>query len=43
MALAQHSQTWAADTERAQTLVQGSVELFAFPWGRIQPYVCQIC
>ena len=34
-----HNETFDSETERAQTLTQGSVMLFANPWGRVQPYV----
>ena len=39
LAFAHHDETWNDQTERSQTLGQGSVMLFANPWGRVQPYV----
>ncbi len=36
--LTHHAQSWAADTERSQTIAAGSVQLFAFPWTRVSPY-----
>ena len=33
-----HNQTWDDSSERAQTVSQGSVMVFANPWGRISPY-----
>lgn len=34
-----HDQTWSPNSERSQTQFQGSVELFAYPWTRVSPYV----
>lgn len=39
LAVQHHNETFDGDTERAQTLAQGSAMLFANPWGRVQPYV----
>jgi len=36
--LSHFNQTWDAGSDRAQTSVAGSVELFAFPWTRVSPY-----
>jgi opacity protein-like surface antigen len=36
--LSHWNQTWSAQTERSQTSIAGSVELFAFPWTRVSPY-----
>lgn len=33
-----HAQSYTLDTERAQTMAGGSVQLFAFPWTRVSPY-----
>ncbi len=33
-----HAQSYTLDTERAQTVAAGSVQLFAFPWTRVSPY-----
>jgi opacity protein-like surface antigen len=38
-AISHHNETFDGGTERAQTVGQGSVMLFANPWGRVQPYV----
>lgn len=38
LALQHHNQTFTNDTERSQTLTQGSVVLFATPWARVSPY-----
>lgn len=37
-AISHHDQTWEEVTERSQTIGQGSVMVFANPWGRISPY-----
>ncbi|MFT7522018.1 MAG: hypothetical protein ACI9MC_004170, partial [Kiritimatiellia bacterium] len=34
-----HDEYWNESSERGQTLSQGSLMLFANPWGKIQPYV----
>lgn len=39
LAVTHHDETWNTASERSQTLGQGSVMLFANPWGRVQPYV----
>ncbi len=39
LGLQHHSQTFTSETERSQTQVNGSVELFAFPWTRVSPYL----
>jgi len=37
--LLHHAQSYSINTERAQTMAAGSVQLFAFPWTRVSPYV----
>jgi len=37
-AITHHDQTWEDDSERSQTIGQGSIMVFANPWGRISPY-----
>lgn len=39
LAVQHHNETFDLNTERSQTLMQGSAMLFANPWGRVQPYV----
>lgn len=34
-----HSQTWSDSSERTSDPISASVELFAFPWSRVSPYV----
>lgn len=34
-----HDQTWSSDTERTYQPLQASVELFAWPWTKVNPYV----
>ena len=36
---AQHSQTWDDGTERINQPLQASVNLYAFPWTRVSPYL----
>lgn len=36
--LSHSNQTWSAQTERAQTMGQASVMVFATPWSRVSPY-----
>lgn len=38
LGLSHHNQNFSNTTERSQTLVQGSAQLFLFPWGRVQPF-----
>lgn len=33
-----HSQTWESGTERIQQPIMTSMQLFAFPWSRVNPY-----
>ena len=37
--LSHHSQSWSTESERSQTMAAGNVQLFAFPWTRVSPYV----
>lgn len=39
VAVQHHNQSWSFDTARSQTLLSGSLELFAFPSSRLSPYV----
>ncbi len=39
VAIQHHDQTWSPNSERSQTMMSGSVELFAYPWTRVSPYV----
>jgi opacity protein-like surface antigen len=39
LAVSHYNQTFSDASERGQTLTSGSVELFAFPWSRVSPYV----
>lgn len=39
LSIQHHDQTWAQSSERSQTMMSGSVELFAYPWTRVSPYV----
>jgi hypothetical protein len=39
LALSHHAGRFPAEETRAQTQVAGSVELFAFPWTRVSPYL----
>lgn len=34
-----HDQSWSAETERIQQPISTSLELFAFPWTRVNPYL----
>ncbi|MFZ5482573.1 MAG: outer membrane beta-barrel protein, partial [Myxococcota bacterium] len=34
-----HDETWSQDTERINQPLQASVQLFAAPWSRVNPYV----
>jgi len=38
LAIQHHDQTWNPGSERSQTMMSGSVELFAYPWTRVSPY-----
>jgi opacity protein-like surface antigen len=38
VAIQHHDQTWNMVSERSQTMMSGSVELFAYPWTRVSPY-----
>lgn len=37
-AIQHHDQTWSARSARSQTLISGSVMLFAWSWTRVSPY-----
>jgi hypothetical protein len=39
LAWAHHNQTWTDDTERWSEPLSASVQLFAFPWTRFNPYM----
>lgn len=39
LAILHADQTWSTASERSQTQFAGSVELFAWPWTRVSPYV----